>query len=249
MYPGQKRFGTWAVPAQTQNSGTAIVQGIAPFRGAGGSAPLLYQAPLNADGRYKPNWFQQPITKVTNAKLTVGSTEHVWYVLRPKNWTLVAEAVTKNDTTVVMLDNPGLYATKYKYPLPGSVTAPGMVADNAPASGDYFALQLDNGCWHFSVISGLSTLTITMSTGTPNVDGSTAAVGNVLFFFAAAADVDPATGLVDPTMRPVASATTDFYNDNGLVCGLHPGDPLILYNANGTNASTMAALSGAYDNN
>lgn len=240
-----QRLRSWTVPGNTQSAGTAIFRGIPPDPGVPGQAPFLY-AKVNST----PNWFSRAgVTHVSQAGITSGSTAHTWYFLRPKNFTYIAEAVVKNDTTIVMEDNPGLYATTYKYRLPGSLTAPGLVADNTPAANDYCCFQLDNGVWHFSLISSLSTLTLTIATGTPNVDGSTAAVGRVLFFFAAGGDVDPATGVIDPTLQPVVSAYTGFTAGAGgdpIVSALHPGDPLLLVNANASNASTLAALSGFY---
>lgn len=237
------RFGTWTAPGQTQNAGTAIVVPIRPSRGPGAGPPVMYGLK-----NLKADWYGQPVTKVTHAVITSGSTAHTWVWLRPKNWTYINEAVTKNDTTVVMYDNPGTYSANYKYPLPPGVSSvPGLVADNTPASGDYVGFQLDNGAWHFSLVSSLSSLTLTIATGTPNVDGSTAAVGRILFFFGAAADVDPATGVIDPVWLPPASATTTFAEPAGLVSALHPGDPLILYNANASNASTLVSLAGAFD--
>jgi hypothetical protein len=123
----------------------------------------------------------------------------------------------------------------------------GNVADNTPAANDYVALQLDDGSWHFSIITGLSTLTITLTTATPNVTGGGAAAGNILFFFAAGADVDPATGQIDPAIIPPVSATTVFDHEGGLVSSVHGGDPMLYVNANATAASTLAAIAGAFD--
>ena len=243
---GSKYYNSWSVPGQTQTAGTAIAALIPPHAGPPDAAPFLY-----ARTGGQANWLKKQsigITHVGLAALTSSTTAHTWGILRPKNYTTIAEAVIKNDTTIVMADNPGLYATTYKYPLPTGVAGvPGLVADNTPASGDYVCFQLDNGAWHFSSVSSLSTLTLTIATGTPNVDGSTAAIGNILFFFAAIADKDPATGVIDPVWLPPVSATTQLGNGAESICsGLRPGDPLVIYNANATAASTLLALSGWY---
>lgn len=235
------RFGSWAGAAQTQSAGTAIYVGIPPYRGRGNVSPFLYA--INGGN---PNWWDRPITKVTRCGILSGSTAHTWYFLRPKGFTYIAEAVTANDTTVVMYDNPGLYATTYRYPLPPG-EAVGNVADNTPAANDYCAFQLDDGSWHFSLISSLSTLTLTIATATPNITGGGSAIGRVLFFFGAGADKDPATGLIDPCIIPNVSAYTAFASEDGVVAGLHPGDPLLLVNANASNASTLCDLCGVYD--
>lgn len=242
---GNPRFGSWCQPGQTQTAGTAIVVPIDPYRPGDGS-PLIYENKGSLTNPI-PNWYDLPLTKVTSLAFTSGATAHTWYVLRPKNWTTIAATVTANDTTIVMADNPGLYATTYKYRLPPGVSrVPGLVADNTPASGDYCAFQLDNGAWHFSLISSLSSLTLTIATGTPNVTGATAAVGRVLFFFAAGGDNDPATNRDDPLFLPPASATTTLRDNDGLVTSLHPGDPLLIVNANASNASTLVHAAGVF---
>jgi hypothetical protein len=244
----RRRIASWSRPGQTQTAGTAIYVGIPPSPGARGSSPYFYSY-SSTNG---PKWLSDGggigVAHISQAIITSGSTAHTWYCLRPKNFTTINEAVTKNDTTIVMADNPGTYSTNFKYPLPPGVSGvPGVAADNTPASGDYCCFQLDNGSWHFSLISSLSTLTLTIATGTPNVDGSTAAVGRILFFFGAGGDTDPATNETDPTLLPPVSATTIFGTAGEPILSAHrPGDPLVLVNANATAASTLAALSGYY---
>lgn len=238
------RFGSWSGAGQTQSAGTAIVVGVPPYRGApGNSSPLIYGVSSDI-----PNWYGQPYTKVSYLGITSGSTAHTWYVMRPKNWTTIAEAVTANDTTVVVAADPGAYAANYKYPLPPG-EAVGSAADNAIAGSDYVCYQLDDGTWHFSLVSSVSSLTLTLATGSPNVTGGGAAVGNVLFFFAAPGNTDPATGLIDPAFIPLVSVYTAFTAGDGVATALHPGDPLLVVNANASNASTLAAISGYYSKN
>lgn len=239
------KVGAWSAAGQTQTAGTAIAIPIFPFTGPPGSSPHLFS--YSSSGGLNVG-VPGAVTHVSQFVVNSNSTAHTWYFLRPKNFTYIADAVTKNDTTIAMFDSPGLYATKYKYPLPAGVSGvPGLVADNAPASGDYVMFQLDNGAWHFSAVSSLSSLTLTIGTGTPNVDGSTAAVGRILYFFAAGGDKDPATGLIDPCILPAVSATTTFGDGRGsIVSALRPGDPLVLVNANATGASIACSLSGFY---
>lgn len=240
-----KRMASFSLAGQTQSSGTAIAVGIPPHVGPPGSSPYLY-----ARENSSPNWLKTAsigVTHITNLVITSGSTAHTWYVLRPKNWGYINEAVTINDSTIVCNDNIGTYSTNYRYPLPGSVTATGLAADNSPASGDYVMFQLDSGAWHFSAVSSFSPPTITIATATPNVTGATAAVGRIIFFFGAGGDKDPITGLVDPNAQPAASATISLGNgQDPIFSGLRPGDPLVLVNANATAASTLVAGSGFY---
>ncbi len=236
------RVSSWCQPGQTQTAGTAIVVPIDPY--VPSSGPLMYTYSGNI-GRPTMNWMTQPYTKVSSAILINGSTAHTWAFLRPKNWTYLTEAATANDTTLVMYDNPGTYSTNLKYPVAsGEITA--QVSDNTPASGDYVALQLDDGTWHFSLVSSLSSLTLTIATATPNITGGGAAVGRILFFFGAAGDKDPCTGRIDPVILPAASTTTQFSVPDGFITSFRPGEPMILYNANATAASTVASLAGFY---
>lgn len=245
MRTHKTRAGSWTQPGQTQTADTAITLPIDPFRD-GNNDMLLYEG-RGGLSRWKPNWLNLPYTKVTTLVVTSGGTAHTWTFLRPKNWTYITQAVTKNDTTVNVYDDPGLYATTYKYPLPPGRTAPGLVADNGVAAADWVAFQLDNGAWHFSTVASVDGLELTLDTGTPNVDGATAAAGRVLFFFGAAGDKDPATNRADPAvLAPATAATYTYFDPDGLVCSSRPGEPLVLVNANATAASTLVALSGYY---
>ncbi len=213
---------------------------------------MRYGFTKGAGGVYTPNWLNQPYTKVTLAECSSGSTMQNWAFLRPKNWTYIKTAVAAAATTVAMFDDPGLYSTNYKYALPTACAGvPGNVADNSVGgvtSTDVVCFQLDNGYWHFSTVTSMSAaLVLTLDTAVPTPAGSTAAVGSILFFFGTIADVDPATGAVDPLIRMPVSATTILNIEEGIATSLRPGEPLALYNANATADSTLNNLYGAYD--
>lgn len=238
-------FSSWSVPGQTQTAATAIVQLIPPYQGPPEGAPFMYSRSGGVN-----NWAKKDtcgITQVGTAIITSGSTAHTWVFLRPKNFTTVAVAIAKNITAITLADDPGIYSTNYKYPTPGNVP-PGYVADNGIAANDYVAIQLDSGQWHFSMVASGTGTTPTLTTGTPNVTGSTAAVGNIVFWFGAAGDKDPITGMIDPVFLPPVSATTIFAAAGGesIVTALRPGDPIVAFNSNLTAASTLAALAGWY---
>src|SRR3954462_14466481 len=104
-----RRIASWCVPGQTQTANTAIAQGIPPPAGGPGSSPTLYSYSTSKGA----DWLQSTGlggTHVSQAIINSGSTAQTWYFLRPKNFTTIAQVVTKNDTTIVMADNPGTYS-------------------------------------------------------------------------------------------------------------------------------------------
>jgi hypothetical protein len=163
--------------------------------------------------------------------------------MRPLNWCRIAEAVAANDTTIVIDADPGLYATKYRYPLPGGMTKPINTADNAIAASDYVAFQLLDGTWHISTVASVSSLTLTLDTATPNVTGGGAALDTVLYFFGVAANTNPQTGAAHLSIKSGAgtSRVVLIPEGSGSIPALNPGDPLILYSANATNAGVLTA--------
>lgn len=243
----------------TQTAGTAITAIIPPYNGPVGTSPFNYSA---LSGR--ANWLEAPnfgVTHITDISVLCGATEHTFYILRPLNWTTITEAVTKNDTTFKVAANPGTYSSYFRYPTIGGPAnlaasggvamggaAPTLAADNTAAGSDYVAWQYDDGSWGYDTIASVSGLTLTLTTGTPNRDGCTVAVGKPLFFFGVAADLNPITGQAHAGFDTIASSRNIWQSSNGLgiVTALHPGDPMILVDANATNADIFNIVSGFY---
>jgi len=233
--------------------GTVIAAVVPPFAGPR-SAPLVYGAVTVAAGSKPnpvPNWYEQPYTHLTTLLYTTGTTAHAITVMRPLNWTTFAAAVAKNTTAISLTTDPGLYSTSYNYPLPGSQTAPALVADNALAAGDYVAYQLDDGTWQYDTIASgtFSGGNIVLTTGTPNRNGATIAAGRPIFWFGVPADSDPATGQPHPFFDSIASTNKidqiGGYNGEGIVT-LHPGDPMIVESNNVTATGIMDLVAGFF---
>lgn len=244
MYDGIPRLGTWSQPGQTQTAGTAIKIPIPPFAGPAGSSPLIYALPNGA-----PNWMRGGgVTHVSQMGVFTGATAHIVYVMRPLNYAIVTVAGAINTTAFTIGTDPGSYSTAYKYPLPGSLTAPGNVANNLIAANDFFAVQLSDGSWFFDKVSSVTTLAITTTTTIPNVTGGGIPVGSVMFWFGIQTDTDPATGLGHPAILPPVSLYTNFIDttNGSIACGLRPGDPLYLLDANATAADVLCSLSGFF---
>lgn len=236
-------WGTWAVPSHTASAGTAFARLIPPYRGTGG--PVIHKVDGNGKMRdYSPRAF----THISQIVYTAAGTAHDVVVMRPLNWTYLTQAMTANDTTAVLAADPGLYATTYKYALPDDQTKPINTADNGIATSDYVAFQLYDGTWHFSTVASVSSLTATLDTATPNVTGGGAAAGTVVYFFGAAANVNPQTGVAHVALTSVVNTRTSLLPDvaAGSISGLNRGDPLIVYSANGTNAGTLNVCCGFY---
>ncbi len=246
---------TFSTPRATATGGTAFVSLIPPYVGPPGSVPYRYQVGAGAQA----NWLNAPlfgVTHVTTLTMLAGSTAHTVYVVRPKNFTYCTTAILKNVTAFTGLaGDPGAYATTYRYPTVGgvdpttgiAVTPPGTLANNVVASGDYCCYQLADGSWQADKFAGsVSAGAVTMTTGTPNRDGGSILIGTPIFTFALATDADPATGSVSPAFDTIVSVRNTF-TDNivGVVSALHQGDPLLIFDGNGTAADFITA-SGFY---
>jgi hypothetical protein len=237
-------LGQFALSSKTANAGTVLASLVPPFRGANGQPALLYKLQ-----NQRPNWRNQPHTVISQLVYTAGSTAHDVVIMRPLNWARITTDVAINSTTMVLETNPGTYSSYYKYDLPpeagGKVAG---VADNGIAGSDYVAYQLRDGTWQINTVSSVSSLTLTLGTATPNITGGGVEAGSICFFFGVAADSDPATGLAHLTINSVASARTSLLDGSapGAISTLRPGDPMIIYSANASNAGIISVVSGYY---
>lgn len=112
---------------------------------------------------------------------------------------------------------------------------------NAIASGDYVALQQDNGTWHVTTFSSAATLAYTLAA---NLTYASAA-GSKVFCYGVIGDAyhdnsDYASGAAAQTVFPSGDVT------GSLACGKTAGAPLLIYNANASNASTLDYVLWAY---
>lgn len=233
----------FSLPGQTQNAGT-VIRTLVPPPSSHRSPPLVYKKFNN-----RPNWLAAGRTHLTSLIYTSAATAHTVTLLRPCNYTYFNGAVAKNSTTFIISDDPGVYSTNYKYPMPQGATVEANVADNAIAGSDLVAYQLIDGTWVVDLVSSLSGLTLTMTTATPNITGGGIADGQVLFFFGIVGDTDPATGLAHAKCVTTAS-TTNVDLLNGITgagfSALHPGDPMLIISNNASNAGTLVSAGGYF---
>lgn len=241
-----RHLGAWSFGRKTASAGTAFTQLIPPWCGPKGSPPLMY----SVDGAGKPNWLKggSAVTVVNRLEYVVGATAHQLAILRPLNWAVVASDLAANGTALVLLTDPGAYSTAFKRPLPSGITKPASAANNAVAGSDYVCVQLKDGSWHLSVVTSVSSLTLTLTTAVPNVSGGGVTAGAICFFFGVVGDTDPATGAVQPNWTTSTSASQVFLNEGpaGIMSSVFPGDPLLFYSPNGTNAGELALVAGHY---
>ncbi len=260
--------GTFQVPGQVQTGGTAIVAFIPPYTGPQGEARNLFTVdtsltipgttivgrPGNLKGGSDAGWGQGSVagafTHVTDFCSINSSTQHAWVIMRPLNWTYFTAALPKNTTAIpnaTLKDDPGLYSTNYRYPTPGGV-APAQVADAAiNSTNKYVAYQLADGTWQMDTItSGTFGATLTLTTGTPNRAGGAIPQYSPFFYFGATNLNDPWTG-ANTVFYPTVS-TTEFRSTNmaTLFQTFHRGDPMILFNANGTGQDYFSGAFGVY---
>lgn len=256
--PGTPSF---ALTPPATTSGTVVITCIPPGPNTKGS-PLLYSV-ASSGGR--PNWQDQgSFTHITDLIVTCSTTANIIYLMRPLNWTTFKSAVAKNATSITLTDDPGIYSTNYRYPLPGQTwNPPGTTnsvgpatADNALAANDLVVYQLADGTWRQDKIASgtFAGNNIVLSTGTPNVTGATIAAGSPLFWYGIFSDTNPATGTVHLIRTPIASTnqqnllagTTGGVSSGNGVPALNPGDPILVYNPNATATTTVDFIGGDY---
>ncbi len=243
---GCEVFGTFAVPANTQTAATVITRLIPPFALGHGGAQVQ-KVDGNGD-RIVPA--PRAYTHVTSLSYLDSGTAHQATILRPLNWTYLTAALAANGTALTLAADPGIYSTNYKYPLPNGVTKPASVADNGIGASDYVAFQLRDGSWYFGTITSGSGTAVVLASGVPNVTGGGADKNTVVYYFGVAADLNPQTLVAHHYFLSTAgSARIEFLSAGaGSVPSLNPGDPMIFYSANATNAGTLSSLSGIYAN-
>lgn len=231
----------------TASAGTAFTLLVPPSPGA--SRPAMMQKVVNG----RPNWLQSGYTCLDQVSYLDSGTAHDLVAMRPLNWAVVSGDVAANGTVVTLLTDPGAYATTYKYSLPPE--ASGLVAtvsNNAVAANDYVAVQLRDGTWHTSVVTSVSGLALTLTTAVPNVTGGGVEDGSTLYFFGISTDTNPATGRAhDKFKSGASSARVELLSTKtGVTYQTYsPGDPILLYSANATNAGILALVAGRYAKN
>lgn len=236
-------LGTFATSTKTAAAGTPWAQGIDPWRGQT-EAAMAYSIATGSR-----NW-EGAYTHISKLMIDCGSTAHTIGILRPLNYALVNGDAAINQAVINLVTDPGAYSTAYKYTLPSAAAGlVSCVANNPIAAGDYCAYQLRDGTWIFDTVASVATLAITMSTVIPNVTGGGVVSQSIFFFFGVLADVNPATGQPHTNILCKASTREDILFSSGADGdhrSIRKGDPMIVYNANATVASTLVTAAGYY---
>ncbi len=253
MLPGPPACGAFGLPRATASANTKIVSIIPPWTAPGSNNNPFTVDPSQTDGNGVTGvgpWLGNPSgawTHITDLFYTSLTTAHSLYILRPLNWTYTTAAVGSNTTAITLAADPGLFATKFKYPLP-SGKLPNQ-ANNVIAAGDYVAYQWNDGTWHADLVASGSGTAPVLTTGTPSVAGAGINQYAPVFWYGAVGVTDPNTGMNQPLTDSVAAsvATRQTYG-YGLWSSLHRGDPLIFVSSNGTDAGILEVLAGYYCN-
>lgn len=244
---------TFAVSSLASGT-TAASLLVPPCPGPPGNPAYAFKATSlsNANWLYSAPLFG--VTHVTQITLNASATAHSFIVFRPLNYTYFPSGLAKNttvipdSTTTGIATDPGIYTTSYGYPTVGGL-APGQVANAAVSSTNLLVCyQLADGSWTLDTIaSGTFGSTLTLTTGTPNRAGGAIPTGGVMFYFGALAGtlLNPANGQLPMIVGTKASAVTAYAEGTSLVNGLFPGDPLVVYDANGSAADSFS-VSGYY---
>lgn len=247
---GNTVVNTFAVSSLASGS-TAATCLVPPCPGPPGSPPFLYNATAltagNANWLYKAPLFGVP--HITSIRINSSATAHSFIIFRPLNWTYFPSGLAKNttaipdSTTTGIATDPGLYTTSYGYPTVGG-NAPGGVANAAISSTNLLVCyQLADGTWVTDTIaSGTFGSSLTLTTGTPNRTGGAIPTGGVMFYFGAVAGtlLDPATNQLPFILGTKASQDATYLASlTGVYNAVHPGDPLLVYDGNGTNADSF----------
>lgn len=269
---------TFALTPAATAFGTVVTTVIPPGPAQKGT-PLIYNSVSGSGGR--PNWSDNGwYTHITDLIVTCSTTANIIYILRPTNFTSFGLGCAKNITALgnagaanSIIDDPGIYSTNYRYPLPSfSWNPPGTVNASGPnvtdiaisSTNKIVTYQTADGVWHYDTItSGTFGSSLTLTTGTPNFTNGTIAANAPMFFYGPITATVPATGNVQLIRTPIVSTQQvnllagwggnvssvggggGASSGNG-VCSLFPGDPLILYNPNATATTTIDFIGGYY---
>lgn len=158
-------------------------------------------------------------TRLAALSSTQGNTANSNYLMRPIGRTTTSAASNSGVNTVTLTADPG------------------ATVSNNIAANDYVSVMQSDGT--------ILTATVNAWNGTTKVatlnSNTTAAVssGAKVWFYGIQTDTDPVTGAAHPILTTTANATTTWNSVGGGIRGAQVGDPLLIYNPNATNASTI----------
>ncbi len=159
-------------------------------------------------------------TRICGFNWTAGNTANSFVGLRPIGRTTITTAAITNVAVVTLTADPSPT---------GNTIAAGDQVVIAHSDGTYRRAQVNTAGW----CSTDKTLTFTANLA------ANVAAGAKIWMFGVPADTDPITGSAFPVFPTVANTT---YQNNFVAAGFvgaQTGDPLMLYNANATNATLL----------
>jgi hypothetical protein len=241
--------GSFHIGAATAAGDTPFTKAIPPWPGAGktqlwkpfpdATMPMMGTAKHIGDA----------VAHVQEISYSTGATAHTIGILRPLNYTALKAALAPGATAIKLRTDPGLYSTNYEYP--SAAGKPFNVADNPIAAGDFVMIQLADGKWHASAIASgtFAGDDLVLATAIPDIAGGGALEGQIVYFFGIVSDSNPADGSPHPQVTLADGLTlnkswSDF--GVGVVVALHPGDPMLFYSPNTTDAGTLHHIRGVH---
>lgn len=162
-------------------------------------------------------------THVLKFASTAGATAHTGTLMRDASGTTLSSSAAASqavvNVTAALTDGGG----------------------NAIAANDYVAVQLDNSNWHVTTFSSAATLAYTLGANLP----AAAASGNKIFCYGVIGDAFHDN--YDYTLTASATVVVPSGDVTGsIVRGRSIGAPVLFYNGNATNASTLEYMMWGY---
>lgn len=192
------------------------------------------------------------LTVLNFAQVTVGATAQTLVAMRPLSAQALpgssgqrcscylTAAAAAGQAVININQDPGVY-TAYSF----KNGATPRTANNGIAANDYLAFQYPDGSWGVDTVSSVSTLAITLSN---NLATGGLASGAPVWFFGISTNVNPYDGLVHPTFTLPASTVVNLGSTFPFCNSLGLAEPILLYCANGTNASVLESVGASYAN-
>lgn len=159
-----------------------------------------------------------------------AGTAHTITVMRKVSETTTTAATSASGTVINITADPG------------TGTGPGAIA-----ASDVVAIKLTDGSWHFSAVSSVTSLAVTLSTALPSTAGC-ASGARFLFYGAPSDTVHNSWKFTGGS----GSSTTYFPSNNGglpygcLARSKGADEPLVVDSNNASNAGTFVILQAFY---
>jgi hypothetical protein len=214
----------------TASAGTAYTQLVEPM-GNPSCATLLNFAQVTVSTTAQTLIAMRPVSALTIPNTSVRASCYL------------TAAAAGGQAVINVNQNPGTF-TVYSYPNGGVP----RTANRTVSSGDYVAYQYPDGTWEVNTISSISTLAFTLTNNLSTGNSSFGLAANApVWYFGPTTQVNPYDGLAHPVFTLPASGVINFGSEAfPLMSTLGLNEPLLLYCANATAASTLERVSASY---